>query len=94
MMTAADEPHSRRPSPEDFEVWLLRGATLVVASVAAYASYVRQRAFAVQGGADGMSATLWPFSVDGLFLLEQTGRSAQAGSKSEPAVAFESRDSA
>jgi hypothetical protein len=93
MMTAADEPHSGRPSPEDFEVWLLRGATLVVASVAAYASYVRQRAFAVQGGADGMSATLWPFSVDGLFLLA-TGRSAQAGSKSEPAVAFESRDSA
>ena len=53
MMSAADEPQSGRPSPEDFEVWLLRGATLVVASVAAYASYVRQRAFACKAGPTG-----------------------------------------
>ncbi|MEV0225218.1 DUF2637 domain-containing protein [Streptomyces sp. NPDC050704] len=40
-----------------------------MASVAAYASYVHQREFALQGGADAVSATLWPLSVDGLLLL-------------------------
>jgi hypothetical protein len=42
---------------------------LVVAGVAAYASYVHQREFALQGGADRTTATLWPLSVDGLLLL-------------------------
>ncbi|MFF2847076.1 DUF2637 domain-containing protein [Streptomyces sp. NPDC058001] len=45
----------------------------MVASVAAYASYIHQRAFAFQGGADGTSATLWPLSVDGLLLLATVG---------------------
>ncbi|WP_308429714.1 DUF2637 domain-containing protein [Streptomyces flaveus] len=56
-----------------FEVWVRRGWALVVASVAAYASYVYQRAFALQGGADAVSATLWPLSVDGLLLLATVG---------------------
>ncbi|MFC8361283.1 DUF2637 domain-containing protein [Streptomyces griseorubiginosus] len=55
------------------EFWLRRGCALVVAAVAAYASYVHQRAFALQGGADAVSATLWPFSVDGLLLLATVG---------------------
>jgi hypothetical protein len=46
---------------------------LVVAGVAAYASYVHQREFALQGGADGVSASLWPLSVDGLLLLATVG---------------------
>nr|WP_241266973.1 DUF2637 domain-containing protein [Streptomyces scabichelini] len=46
---------------------------MVVASVAAYASYVHQRAFALQGGADAVSAALWPLSVDGLLLLATVG---------------------
>ncbi len=50
-----------------------RCCALVVASVAAYASYVHQREFALQGGADGVSATLWPLSVDGLLLLATVG---------------------
>ncbi|MEV0220417.1 DUF2637 domain-containing protein [Streptomyces sp. NPDC050704] len=44
-----------------------------MASVAAYASYVHQREFALQGGADAVSATLWPLSVDGLLLLATVG---------------------
>ncbi|GAB2993417.1 hypothetical protein GCM10023080_069610 [Streptomyces pseudoechinosporeus] len=50
--------------------WL---CALVVASVAAYASYVHQREFALQGGADVTSATLWLLSVDGLLLLATVG---------------------
>ncbi|MGI3229942.1 DUF2637 domain-containing protein [Streptomyces sp. GTA36] len=46
---------------------------LVVAGVAAYASYVHQREFALQGGADAVSAALWPLSVDGLLLLATVG---------------------
>ncbi|MFG3025436.1 DUF2637 domain-containing protein [Streptomyces sp. NPDC048254] len=46
---------------------------LVVAGVAAYASYIHQRSFAVQGGADRVSASLWPLSVDGLLLLPTLG---------------------
>ncbi|MDT0310465.1 DUF2637 domain-containing protein [Streptomyces sp. DSM 44917] len=45
----------------------------MVAAVAAYASYVHQRDFALQGGADETSATLWPLSVDGLLLLATMG---------------------
>jgi hypothetical protein len=41
--------------------------------VAAYASYIHQREFAFQGGADAVSATLWPLSVDGLLLLAMVG---------------------
>ncbi|MCZ9347116.1 DUF2637 domain-containing protein [Streptomyces sp. TRM76130] len=41
--------------------------------MAAYASYVHQREFALQGGADRASATLWPLSVDGLLLLATAG---------------------
>ncbi|MGP4048480.1 DUF2637 domain-containing protein [Streptomyces sp. 2A115] len=53
----------------DLDAWLRRGCALVVAGVAAYASYVHQREFALQGGADEVSASLWPLSVDGLLLL-------------------------
>ncbi|WTE49212.1 DUF2637 domain-containing protein [Streptomyces sp. NBC_01622] len=57
----------------DLDSWLRRGCALVVAGVAAYASYVHQREFALQGGADGVSASLWPLSVDGLLLLATVG---------------------
>jgi len=56
-----------------FEVWVRRGCALVVASVAAYASYVHQLAFALQGGADAVNATLWLLSVDGLLLPATVG---------------------
>ncbi|MFD9192265.1 DUF2637 domain-containing protein [Streptomyces phaeochromogenes] len=48
--------------------WLCRGA-----GVAAYASYVHQRQFALQGGLDAASASLWPLSVDGLLRLAAVG---------------------
>ncbi|WP_151478544.1 DUF2637 domain-containing protein [Streptomyces albicerus] len=62
----------RGESP-DFDAWLRCGCALVVAGVAAYASYVHQRDFALQGGADEVSASLWPLSVDGLLLLATVG---------------------
>ncbi|WP_374199061.1 DUF2637 domain-containing protein [Streptomyces sp. GESEQ-35] len=34
---------------------------------------MHQREFALQGGADAVSATLWPLSVDGLLLLATVG---------------------
>jgi hypothetical protein len=40
-----------------------------VAGVAAYSSYEHQRRFALHGGADRVSAALWPLSVDGLMVL-------------------------
>jgi hypothetical protein len=46
--------------PAEFDVWVRRVAALVVAAVAAYASYQHQRAFALHGGADAASAGLWP----------------------------------
>ncbi|HWC80658.1 MAG TPA: DUF2637 domain-containing protein, partial [Pseudonocardiaceae bacterium] len=55
------------------EVWVRRGCTVVVAVVAAYASYQHQREFALRGGADPTSAGLWPLSVDGLLILASTG---------------------
>ena len=55
------------------EVWVRRGCTVVVAVVAAYASYQHQREFALRGGADPTSAALWPLSVDGLLILASTG---------------------
>lgn len=45
----------------------------MVAGVAGYASYVHSRNFARQGGADPVSAGLWPLSVDGLLLLSTVG---------------------
>ncbi|MFC8512467.1 DUF2637 domain-containing protein [Streptomyces sp. NPDC057257] len=57
----------------DSDVWTRRMGALVVAGVAAYASYVHQREFALQGGADRTSATLRPLSVDGLLLLATVG---------------------
>ncbi|WP_245883495.1 DUF2637 domain-containing protein [Streptomyces hyaluromycini] len=57
----------------DAEVWVRPLCALVVAGVAAYASYVHQRSFALQGGADRVSASLWPLSVDGLLLLATLG---------------------
>ncbi|MGC9544158.1 DUF2637 domain-containing protein [Streptomyces sp. UG1] len=57
----------------DLDAWLRCGCALVVAGVAAYAWYVHQRDFALQGGADEVSAALWPLSVDGLLLLATVG---------------------
>ncbi|WP_318656736.1 DUF2637 domain-containing protein [Streptomyces canus] len=53
----------------DLGTWVRPLCALVVAGVAAHASYVHQREFALQGGADTVSASLWPLSVDGLLLL-------------------------
>lgn len=75
------EPDS---SPE-LDVWVRRISALVVAGVAAYASYQHQRAFALRGGADAASAGLWPLSVDGLLLLATAGLIA-AGSHSSGRV--------
>lgn len=72
-MSTADGGFEGHSGSDEVEVWLGRAATLVVASVAAYASYVHQRAFALQGGADRTSAALWPLSVDGLLLLATAG---------------------
>lgn len=55
------------------DAWVRPLCALVVAGVAAYASYVHQREFALQGGADRVSASLWPLSVDGLLLLSTVG---------------------
>lgn len=55
------------------ELLLRRVCALVVAGVAAYASYRHQRAFALEGGADAVSAALWPLSVDGLLVLASVG---------------------
>ncbi|GAA2637607.1 hypothetical protein GCM10010307_35350 [Streptomyces vastus] len=72
-MRAAEEPRKDGSRATDLETWVRRGCALVVASVAAYASYVHQRAFALQGGADVTSAALWPLSVDGLLRLATVG---------------------
>ncbi|WP_405971775.1 DUF2637 domain-containing protein [Streptomyces sp. NBC_00988] len=70
-------PPTRGREPLAAEVSIsIRGSVLcalVVAGVAAYASYVHQREFALQGGADTVSASLWPLSVDGLLLLATVG---------------------
>ncbi|WP_246561501.1 DUF2637 domain-containing protein [Streptomyces roseirectus] len=58
---------------ENLDGWVRTACALVVAGVAAYASYVHQREFALQGGADRVSASLWPLSVDGLLLLAAVG---------------------
>jgi hypothetical protein len=55
------------------DVWVRRACALVVAGVAAYASYEHQRQFALGGGADQTGARLWPLSVDGIVLLATVG---------------------
>lgn len=63
---------TRRPGP-GVDVCVRRAAALVVAGVAAYASYEHQRRFALAGGADPAGGRLWPLSVDGLVLLATVG---------------------
>lgn len=53
----------------DWDLWIRRLCALIVAGVAAFASFDHQRAFALRGGADALNAWLWPFSVDGLLVL-------------------------
>ncbi|MFF4506557.1 DUF2637 domain-containing protein [Streptomyces sp. NPDC001401] len=72
-MRSVEAPRKDESRAADLETWVRRGCALVVASVAAYASYIHQRAFALQGGADAASAALWPLSVDGLLLLATVG---------------------
>lgn len=74
-MSADVEPQERVAGSRcfDLDVWIRPLCALVVAGVAAYASYVHQREFALQGGADTASASLWPLSVDGLLLLATVG---------------------
>lgn len=69
----------------DLDVWVRPLCALVVAGVAAYASYVHQRKFALQGGADTVSASLWPLSVDGLLLLATVGLLKPSGPRTRRA---------
>jgi hypothetical protein len=62
-----------RPGRRDHQLWLQRGCALIVAGVAAYGSYEHQREFALHGGAEPVSAAMWPLSVDGLLLLATVG---------------------
>jgi hypothetical protein len=64
---------ARPPGAGALDLWVRRSCALVVASVAAYASYEHQRQFALAGGADPTGARLWPLSVDGLVLLATVG---------------------
>ncbi|WP_234347627.1 DUF2637 domain-containing protein [Streptomyces specialis] len=73
MEKAVHRPDPRSAVESGADAWVRRGCAAVVAAVAAYASYVHQRDFALQGGADQTSATLWPLSVDGLLLLVTMG---------------------
>jgi hypothetical protein len=73
-VTAHRSPaHEQRRTTLDLDVWVRRAGAVVVAAVAAYASYQHQRAFALHGGADPGSAGLWPLSVDGLLVLATAG---------------------
>jgi len=74
-MSDVTEPREGATSGPSFapDAWIRPLCALVVAGVAAYASYVHQREFALQGGADTVSASLWPLSVDGLLLLATVG---------------------
>jgi hypothetical protein len=71
--TSTETTQPRNRDHRDRELWLRRGCALIVAAVAAYGSYEHQRAFALHGGADPISAALWPLSVDGLLLLATVG---------------------
>lgn len=70
---AEDLAVGRRMFRADLELWVRRGSALVVAAVAGYASYQHQREFALRGGAEPVSAALWPLSVDGLLVLATVG---------------------
>lgn len=70
---AGPEEGAARSGGLDLDGLVRHLCALVVAGVAAYASYVHQREFALQGGADVVSAALWPLSVDGLLLLATVG---------------------
>ncbi|MFG3025652.1 DUF2637 domain-containing protein [Streptomyces sp. NPDC048254] len=74
-MSTQEEPGEHRNARRalDVEAWVRPLCALVVAGVAAYAPYIHQRSFALQGGADRVSASLWPLSVDGLLLLSTLG---------------------
>lgn len=67
-MAEAIEPDQSRRRV-DWELCVRRFCALVVAGVAAFASFEHQRGFALRGGADPLNAWLWPFSVDGLLVL-------------------------
>jgi hypothetical protein len=71
-MTATIEP-ARARGRVTAEEWVRRACTLVVAGVAAYASYQHQREYAREGGSDPVGAALWPLSVDGLLVLATVG---------------------
>ena len=71
-MTGTTEPVRRR-GRATAEGWVRRACTLVVAEVAAYASYQHQREYALVGGSDPTGAALWPLSVDGLLVLATVG---------------------
>jgi hypothetical protein len=58
---------------EQADVWARRAGALAVALVAVYASYHHQRSFALHAGADVVTASLWPLSVDGLLVLASVG---------------------
>lgn len=71
-MTATTEL-ARQRERVSAEEWVRRACTLVVAGVAAYASYQHQRGFAREGGSDPVEAVLWPLAVDGLLVLATVG---------------------
>jgi hypothetical protein len=71
-MTATTEP-ARPRGRVTAEEWVRRACTLLVAGVAAYASYQHQREYARVGGSDPAGAALWPLSVDGLLVLATVG---------------------
>ncbi|MER7182493.1 DUF2637 domain-containing protein [Streptomyces hyaluromycini] len=74
-MTRREGPgeHQNARRALDVETWVRPLRALVVAGVAAYAPHIHQRSFALQGGADRVSASLRPLSVDGLLLLATLG---------------------
>lgn len=71
-MAATSEP-ARPRERVSAEEWVRRTCTVVVAGVAAYASYQHQREYALVGGSDPAGAALWPLSVDGLLVLATVG---------------------
>jgi uncharacterized protein DUF2637 len=72
-MAAMTEPARPSRAKVTAEEWVRRACTLVVAGVAAYASYQHQRGYAREGGSDSVGAVLWPLSVDGLLVLATVG---------------------
>jgi hypothetical protein len=71
MAATAEQVRSREKMTA--EEWVRRTCTLVVAGVAAFASYQHQRGFAREGGSDPVEAVLWPLAVDGLLVLATVG---------------------